>query len=69
MTQLSISKNKRSSELRINKGVELMMGGNPNPTMGKPTRFSGMISFFGRELHFNLEFSLFIKRKTLGEKQ
>lgn len=68
MTQSNISKSKISSDLKINKGVELMLGGIPNPKKGKPIGFSGMVSFLGRELHFNFEFSFYINKKTLGEK-
>ena len=68
--QLNISKNKTSSDLPINRGVELILsGGGPKTQKVKPVgiRFERIVSFFQREIHFTFEFSLRItKKKTRG---
>ena len=70
MKQLNISKNKTSSDLPINRGVELILaGGRPKTQKVKPLgiRFERIVSFFQREIHFTFEFSLRInKKKTRG---
>ena len=70
MKQLNISKNKVSSDLPINRGVELILaGGRPKTQKVKPLgiRFERIVSFFKREIHFTFEFSLRInKKKTRG---
>ena len=70
MTQSDTSKNKQSSDLPINRGVELILsGGRPKTQKVKPVgiRFERILSFFKREIHFTFEFSLRInKKKTRG---
>ena len=67
MTQSNISKKKQSSDIPINRGVELILaGGRPPKTQKvKPVgiRFEKIVSFFKREIHFTFEFSLSIKKK------
>ena len=68
MKQSSISENKNSSDLSINKGVELILGGGPKPQRGNFfLKFAKMVSFFRREIHFEFEVSLLIRKKSLGE--
>ncbi len=69
MTQSNTSKKKNLSELPINRGVELVLGGRPKPQKEKPLgiRFEQMVSFFNREIHFNFEVSFLIKKKSCGE--
>ena len=67
MKQLSSSEKTKFSEITINKGVELLMGGRPKPRKGNYVKFAKMVSFFGREIHFSFELSLLIKKKSLGE--
>ncbi len=69
VTQSGISKKKQSSDLPINRGVELILaGGRPSKSQKvKPlgVRFERMFSFFKREFQFTFEFSLrIIKKKT-----
>ena len=68
--QSNISKKNKSSNLPINRGVELILaGGRPKTQKVKPVgiRFERIVSFFQREIHFTFEFSLRInKKKTRG---
>ncbi len=70
MKQLNISKSKTSSDLPINRGVELILaGGRPKTQKVKPLgiRFERILSFLKREIQFTFEFSLRItKKKTRG---
>ena len=70
MTQSNISKKNKSSDIPINRGVELILaGGGPKTQKVKPVgiRFEKIVSFFQREIHFTFEFSLRInKKKTRG---
>ena len=67
MSQSSISKKKQSSDIPINRGVELILaGGRPPKTQKvKPVgiRFERIFSFFKREINFTFEFSLHITKK------
>ena len=67
VTQSDTSKNKQSSDLPINRGVELILaGGRPPKTQKvKPVgiRFEKIFSFFKREINFTFEFSLHITKK------
>ena len=66
VTQSDTSKNKQSSDLPINRGVELILaGGRPKTQKVKPVgiRFERIVSFFKREIHFTFEFSLRITKK------
>lgn len=66
VTQSDTSKNKQSSNLPINRGVELILaGGRPKTQKVKPVgiRFERILSFFKREIHFTFEFSLRITKK------
>lgn len=67
MSQSNISKKKQSSDLPINRGVELILaGGRPPKTQKvKPVgiRFEKIFSFFKREINFTFEFSLHITKK------
>ena len=66
MTQSNISKKKKSSNLPINRGVELILaGGGPKTQKVKPVgiRFERILSLFKREIHFTFEFSLSITKK------
>ena len=65
VTQSDTFKKNRSSDLPINRGVELILaGGRPKPQK-KPfgIRFIRMVSFFKREFHFTFEFSLLVNKK------
>ena len=69
MTQSDISKKNQSSDIPINRGVELILagGGSPKPQK-KPLgiRFENVVSLLRREFHFTFEFSLSInKKKTI----
>ena len=66
VTQSDTSKNKQSSDLPINRVVELILaGGRPKTQKVKPVgiRFERIVSFFKREIHFTFEFSLRITKK------
>lgn len=67
LTQSDISKKKQSSDIPINRGVELILaGGRPPKTQKvKPVgiRFEKIFSFFKREINFTFEFSLHITKK------
>ena len=67
VTQSNISKKKQSSDIPINRGVELILaGGRPPKTQKvKPVgiRFEKIFSFFKREINFTFEFSLHITKK------
>ena len=67
MKRSSISGNKNSSDIKINKGIELLLGGRPKPQKGNYIKFAKMVSLFRREIHFSFEVSLLIKKKSLGE--
>tara|TARA_Y100000015_G_scaffold40282_1_gene44989 strand:- start:559 stop:696 length:138 start_codon:yes stop_codon:yes gene_type:complete len=43
------------------------LGGGPKPQRGNYVRFAKMVSFFKREIHFEFEVSLNIRKKSLGE--
>jgi hypothetical protein len=65
------SKSRTSSELPINRGVELLLGGRPKPQKAKPfeVRFGKMISFLNREMHFHFEVSFYIQKKETGDEK
>ena len=66
VTQSDTSKNNQSSNLPINRGVELILsGGRPKTQKVKPVgiRIERIVSFFKREIHFTFEFSLRITKK------
>tara|TARA_B100000214_G_scaffold235256_1_gene171982 strand:+ start:308 stop:565 length:258 start_codon:yes stop_codon:yes gene_type:complete len=67
VSQSNISKKKQSSDIPINRGVELILaGGRPPKTQKvKPVgiRFEKIFSFFKREINFTFEFSLHITKK------
>jgi len=68
VTQSDTSKKKRSFDLEINRGVELMLGGRSKPQRGIfHVKIAKMISLFRREIHFTFESSFSIKKKSLGE--
>ena len=67
MSQSNISEKKQSSDIPINRGVELILaGGRPPKTQKvKPVgiRFEKIFSIFKREINFTFEFSLHITKK------
>ena len=68
LTQSNISQKNKSSDLEINKGVELILGGTkPKSQNIKPLgiRFRKMFSLFKKDIHFNFEFSFTIKNKKI----
>ena len=69
LKQLNSSKNKAFSDLPINRGVELLLGGGPKPQKVRPfgIRFGKLFSLFKREIDFYFEVSFNIRKKTLGE--
>ena len=73
MTQSNISKKKQSSDIPINRGVELILaeGGIPKSQRVKPVgiRFDKIISIIKREMHITFEFSFKFtkKQKSSGE--
>ena len=71
LKQLNSSKNKAFSDLPINRGVELLLGGRPKPQKAKPfeVRFGKMISFLNREMHFHFEVSFYIQKKETGDEK
>lgn len=64
MTQSNISKKKISSELKINKGVELILGEKQNQKLNKPSKikFERTFSIFKRKIYFNFEFNFRIEK-------
>ena len=70
VTQSDISKKNQSSDIPINRGVELILAGGRRPKPQKKPldiRFVNMVSFLKREFHFTFEFSLSInKEKTIS---
>ena len=71
MTQSDTSKRRASSELPINRGVELLLGGRPKPQKNKPfgIRFGKVVSLLSREMHFHFEVSFYIKKKETGDEK
>ena len=73
LTQSNISKKKQSSDIPINRGVELILaeGGTPKSQRVKPfgIRFDKIISILKREMHITFEFSFKFtkKQKSSGE--
>ena len=73
MSQSNISKKKQSSDIPINRGVELILaeGGIPKSQRVKPfgTQFDRIISILKREMHITFEFSFKFtkKQKSSGE--
>ena len=73
LTQSNISKKKQSSDIPINRGVELILaeGGTPKSQRVKPfgIRFNKIISILKREMHITFEFSFKFtkKQKSSGE--
>jgi len=73
VTQSNISKKKQSSDIPINRGVELILaeGGIPKSQKVKPfgIRFDKIISILKREMHITFEFSFKFtkKQKSSGE--
>ena len=73
LTQSNISKKKQSSDIPINRGVELILaeGGIPKSQRVKPfgIRFDKIISILKREMHITFEFSFKFtkKKKNRGE--
>ena len=71
--QSNISKKKQSSDIPINRGVELILaeGGIPKSQRVKPfgIRFDKIISILKREMHITFEFSFKFtkKQKSSGE--
>ena len=68
MTQSNISKKNKSSDLEINRGVELILGGKkPKSQNIKPfgIRFRKIFSLLKKDIHFNFEFSFTIKNKKI----
>jgi len=55
----------RGENFHINRGVELILGGNTKPKKGKTWEvcFGKMVSLFRREYHFFLKVSLDIQKK------
>jgi len=68
LTQSNISKKKQSSDIPINRGVELILaeGGTPKSQGVKPfgIRFDKIISILKREMHITFEFSFKFTKKT-----
>jgi hypothetical protein len=63
-----VKKNLNRSDLRINRGFELMIRQHnrrekPSEPKSFKVRFGKMISLLKREIHFNFELSLDIKKK------
>ena len=73
VSQSNISKKKQSSDIPINRGVELILaeGGIPKSQRVKPfgIRFDRIISILKREMHITFEFSFKFtkKQKSSGE--
>ena len=73
VSQSNISKKKQSSDIPINRGVELILaeGGIPKSQRVKPfgIRFDKIISILKREMHISFEFSFKFtkKQKSSGE--
>tara|TARA_B100001778_G_scaffold303332_1_gene280607 strand:- start:741 stop:1004 length:264 start_codon:yes stop_codon:yes gene_type:complete len=73
VSQSNISKKKQSSDIPINRGVELILaeGGIPKSQRVKPfgIRFDKIISILKREMHITFEFSFKFtkKQKSSGE--
>lgn len=69
MTQLDTSRKTKSFDLSINRGVELILGEKSKPKKPNPflLKFGKMISIFQKEIYFEFEFSVYIKKRSLGE--
>ena len=68
LTQSNILKKNKSSDLEINKGVELILGGTkPKFQNIKPfgIRFRKIFSLLKKDIHFNFEFSFTIKNRKI----
>ena len=59
-----MSEQKNLKDIPLNRGVGIMLGGGKKPPKPKSYQynFSNMLRLFKRELHFNLELSLDIKK-------
>ena len=70
MSKKENEEGKKSSELQINKGVELMLRNKKKLVRREPKsfqfKFGQMIAFFRREIHIYLEFSLDIRKGADG---
>ena len=62
MTQSNISKKKISSELTINKGVELILGEKQKSNKSSKIKFEKTFSIFKRKIYFNFEFNFRIEK-------
>ncbi len=62
MTQSNISKKKTSSELTINKGVELILGEKQKLNKPSKIKFERTFSIFKRKIYFNFEFNFRIEK-------
>ena len=64
LTQSNISKKNKSSDLKINKGVELILGEKQNQKLNKPSKikFERTFSIFKRKIYFNFEFNFRIEK-------
>ena len=69
MTQLNTSRKTKSFDIPINRGVELILGEKSKPKKPNPFlfKFGKMFSLFQKEIHFEFEFSVYIKKRSLGE--
>ena len=68
LTQSNTLKKNKSSDLEINKGVELILGGTkPKSQNINPfgIRFKKMFSLLKKDIHFNFEFSFTIKNRKI----
>ena len=68
LTQSNTLKKNKSSDLEINKGVELILGGTkPKSQNINPfgISFIKMFSLINKDIHFNFEFSFTIKNRKI----
>ena len=65
MKQSNSSESKRSSDLLINKGVDLILNGVKKPKQLVNLNFTNKFRFFKRELSFQFKFSFNIKKKKV----
>ena len=66
-----MSEQKNLSEIPLNRGVGIMLGGGKKAPKPKSFQynFSNMLRLFKRELHFNFELSLDIKKDNPEEEE
>jgi len=73
MSKKENEEGKKSSELQINKGVELMLRNKNRPRRVIPktfqVTFGKMVALWNREIHIFFDFSVLIRKQILDEEK